>query len=349
VRAPTCRLALAAASALAPPLGAQEATNRDQSGYTELHEKGFPARVSPPAVPAAEARLRDDEIVIGVVANGEARAYPVNLMWKPENEVLNDTLGGQPVAATWCPIAHSAGVYDRTAEGGPLELGAIGLEKGVFILYDRQSGSWWSQVTGRGVRGPRRGGTLAKRHSTLTTWGLWRRLHPGTTVFADPGRPGRRRFTEESLNRITQAGGGPVLNEDLVVAVEGSSSARAYLLRRLAQERVVHDVVDGRPILVLLAEDGVTARVLRRTAGGRTLTFTAAAGDRLRDAETGSSWDALTGRALAGPLAGQRLGEVVFTYALWYAWRSQRPGTTLWGEGASQDGRSERPARVPPQ
>jgi hypothetical protein len=347
VRVSAFTLALVAVSALARSLGAQEATNRDQSGYTELHEKGFPARVGPPVVPAAEARLRDDEIVIGVVAGGAARAYPVNLMWKPENEVLNDTLGGHAVAATWCPIAHSAVVYDR-APGG-VELGAIGLEKGVFILYDRPSGSWWSQVTGRAVRGPGMGRSLPKRPSTLTTWGLWRRLHPGTTVFVDPSLPGRRRFTEESFSRITQAGGGPVVNEDLVVAVEGASSARAYLLRQLAQERLVNDVVDGTPILAYLAEDGVTARVLRRTAAGRTLTLAALAGDRLRDAETGSTWDALTGRATAGPLAGQELGEVVFTSALWYAWRSHRPGTTLWGEPPPQDGSSARPPSVPPQ
>jgi hypothetical protein len=344
---PAFTLALLATSALARALGAQEATNRDQSGYTELHEKGFPARVGPPSVPAAEARLRDDEIVIGVVAGGEARAYPVNLMWKPENEVLNDTLGGRAVAATWCPIAHSAVVYDRAT--GDLELGAIGLEKGVFILYDRASGSWWSQVTGRAVRGPAMGRSLTKRPSTLTTWGLWRRLHPGTTVFVDPSLPGRRRFTEESLSRITQAGGGPVVDEDLVVAVEGASSARAYPLRRLAQERLVNDVVDGTPILVYLAEDGVTPRVLRRAAAGRTLTFAPLAGDRLKDAETGSTWDALTGRATAGALAGQELGEAVFTSALWYAWRSHRPGTTLWSEPQPQDGSSARPPSAPPQ
>lgn len=322
------------AAALVPAARAQEVTNRDQSGYTELHEKGFPVRVGPPVVPAAEAGLRDDEVVIGVVAGGAARAYPVNLMWKPENEVLNDTLGGAAIAATWCPIAHSAVVYDRAREKGeaPLELGAIGLEKGVFILYDRQTGSWWSQVAGRGLRGPLEGRSLPKLPSSLTTWGRWRRLQPQTTVFADPRLPGRRRFTEETVSRITQAGGGPARNEDLVVAVEGASGSRAYLLRRLAEERVVNDRLDGRPLAVFLAEDGVTARAMRREVAGRTLTLAARPGDRLKDAETGTSWDALTGRALEGPLQGRTLEELVLTPALWYAWRSHRPGATLWGE-----------------
>ena len=54
-------------------------------------------------------------------------------------------------------------------------------------------------------------------------------------------------------------------------------------------------------------------------------------GDRLRDAETGTVWDGLTGRALSGPLSGRALEPLVVTTALWYAWSSQHPGTTLWG------------------
>ena len=65
--------------------------NRDQSGYTKLEPGGFPIRGQVKAVSAAQASLRDDEMVIGVVVGGEARAYPLNLMWEPVNEVLNDT------------------------------------------------------------------------------------------------------------------------------------------------------------------------------------------------------------------------------------------------------------------
>jgi len=315
--------------AVAGPAPAQERTNRDQSGYTELHEPGFPIRSGLTAVPAARAALRDDDLVLGVVIGGEARAYPVNLMWEPQNEALNDTLGGEAIAATWCPIAHSGVVYDRSLDGRTLELGAVGLEKGVFILYDRQTGTHWSQVSGRATRGSREERVLRKRASTVTTWGRWRGLHPATSVYVDRKLPARRRFTEESMARITQSGGGPVVNEDLVAGIEGRRSPRAYLLRKLAGPRVVNDELDGEPVVVFLGEDAITVSALRRTAAGRTLTF-AAAGDSLRDAETGSLWDPMTGRAVSGPLAGRTLEGLVVTTALWYAWRSQRPETSLW-------------------
>ena len=133
----------------------------------------------------------------------------------------------------------------------------------------------------------------------MTTWAAWRSLHPQTTVWSDPRLPGRRRFTQESLSRITLAGEGPIVNQDLVVGVEGPKSARAYLLRQLAAAgRVANDSVDGAPIVVALAEDAVTVLVWQpRRERDAVLTF-AASGALLRDLQTGSSWDVQTGRAL---------------------------------------------------
>ena len=222
-------------------------------------------------------------------------------------------------------------VYDRTIDDRTIELGAVGLEQGVFLLYDPQTGSRWNQILGRATEGPLEGRRLRKHPSTLTTWRRWRALHPETTVFSDSRLTLRRRFTEESVSRVTLSGEGALVGEDLVVGVEGPSSARAFLLRRLAPDRVVNDEIDGQPIVVSLAKDAVTARVYRRSVGDRALTFQAA-NDRLRDEETGTLWDAMTGRALTGPLEGERLEPVVFTQALWYAWRSVRPDTTVWGE-----------------
>ena len=166
---------------------------------------------------------------------------------------------------------------------------------------------------------------------TVTTWAAWRRSHPYTTVFWDPSLPGRRRFTEESLSRITLAGEGPIVNADLVVGIEGAKGgARAYLVRALAAAGgLANDSLDGEPLLVTLAEDLVTVRVSRRSVEGRVLTFEGRS-PQPRDRETGSVWDVTTGRALSGPLAGHVLEERVHTPALWYAWKSQRPDTTLW-------------------
>ena len=86
-----------------PPVcaDAQQRTNQDQSSYSEMHEEGFAPKTARAPVPAAQAGLRDGDLVLGVVVGDEARAYAVNSLWLPQNEVLNDTLGGAAIAATW--------------------------------------------------------------------------------------------------------------------------------------------------------------------------------------------------------------------------------------------------------
>ena len=74
---------------------------RDRSDFTMLREEGFPLNIDPKIVNASEAEIEDADMVMGVVINGEARAYPVNYMNGPTNEIVNDMLGGQAIAPSW--------------------------------------------------------------------------------------------------------------------------------------------------------------------------------------------------------------------------------------------------------
>jgi len=55
----------------------------------------------PKFVAVDQAEVDDGELVIGVEVNGQARAYPINQLTGPNREIINDTLGGQAIAATW--------------------------------------------------------------------------------------------------------------------------------------------------------------------------------------------------------------------------------------------------------
>ncbi len=74
---------------------------RDRSDFTMLREEGFPLNVNPELISAGQAEIGDDDLVMGIVHNGEARAYPVNYMNGPTNEVVNDVLGGTAIAPSW--------------------------------------------------------------------------------------------------------------------------------------------------------------------------------------------------------------------------------------------------------
>lgn len=80
------------------------------------------------------------EPVIGFSMNGDIRAYPLQiLMW---HEIVNDTVGGIPVAVTYCPLCNSAIVFDRRVAGRVLDFGTTGnLRKSDMVMYDRQTKS----------------------------------------------------------------------------------------------------------------------------------------------------------------------------------------------------------------
>ena len=71
------------------------------------------------------------------------------LMW---HEIANDEIAGKPVAVTFCPLCNSSVTFDRRVEGDVLDFGVSGLLRNSdLIMYDRQSETWWQQLTGEGL------------------------------------------------------------------------------------------------------------------------------------------------------------------------------------------------------
>jgi len=95
-------LSLLLASALTA-IGAEPDASRDFNPRTVL-KKAIPAITDAPVIDASKVTdevVQDNELIIGVVHNGKARAYPVNQLTGPSREIINDHLGGGPLAATW--------------------------------------------------------------------------------------------------------------------------------------------------------------------------------------------------------------------------------------------------------
>ena len=214
---------------------------------------------------------------------------------------------------------------------GDVNLGVVGVDEGTLIMYDDKTRSQWSQLFGIAVEGEMKGTSLDKVPSTMTTWGEWRKLHPDTTVYVKPTAGYSRRFTRESFANIARLDPGPVREDDVIVGLEGHVLARAYLLRRLAGDRLVQERFEGASIVVYLSDDLTTTKVWLAKVDDRELSFERA-GEELEDRETGSRWDPLRGQATSGELKGRELQPLVSTYAVWFAWKHYRPDTTVHGE-----------------
>lgn len=144
---------------------------------------GIPALEHPSVLLAAGADWSDDEPVLGIVVAGEARAYPVALLnW---HEIVNDTLGGEPILVSFCPLCGTGLVFDRRVGGKVRTFGVSGLlYRSDLLMYDRGSESLWSQISAEAVTGPLLGQRLRLLRARMDQWGQWRHDHPETTVLS---------------------------------------------------------------------------------------------------------------------------------------------------------------------
>lgn len=301
------------------------------------------------SVDAADEWLEDDWPVMFFEQDGEARAYPLAiLIW---HEIVNDEVGGKPVALTFCPLCNATIVFDRTLpDGSVLDFGTSGnLRNSDLVMYDRQTFSWWQQFTGEAIVGDLTGTRLKFLPSQIIAWADFKRSNPDSQVLSrETGfvrTYGRNPYAGyDSIDGspfFPVTGGDDRLSAlERVVAVELKGTYVVYPFSALEKLKVVNDEIANQPMVVFWesgtkstfgnngADVGSTG-VFRRELNGRIFTFEGAPnGDGFVDRETGSRWN-LLGEAVEGPLAGAQLTRVVSGEHFWFAWAAFRPESAI--------------------
>lgn len=194
-----CLLLLSAAARAEPvpsdpfaaflPRGVRIAVPREEIRGGGPPVDGIPALVRPrkASIKEADRALKPGDPVLGLEVGEEAVAYPIRLLnW---HELVDDEIGGVPVAVTYCPLCRSGIVFDRRAAGAVLEFGVSGLlYNSDLVMYDRSTRSLWSQIMAEAIAGPSTGVKLARLPARRASWARWKAEHPGTkTVLFDTG------------------------------------------------------------------------------------------------------------------------------------------------------------------
>jgi hypothetical protein len=228
-------------------------------------------------------------------------------------------------------------VYSRIIEGEEYTFGVSGkLIMNVLVMYDRQTDTLWSQLLGEAVDGPLKGTKLEFVPSWQTTWADWKAQHPDT-VALDKGYSGQRDpYTGYYNSSRSGVIGENTIDERLyvkefVIGVEQAGEAVAYPFSILNDTPVVNDMVGSQPVLIVFNPETGTGVVFDRQLNGPTLTFSQTDPLVLTDAETGSTWDGLTGQATDGPLAGETLTRLKSTASFWFGWKDWYPDTRIYG------------------
>ncbi len=324
-----------------------------------LPPNGIPAIYEPAFETVDEARawLSRPSPVIALQINGEARAYPLAILMF--HEIVNDVVGGVPVAVTFCPLCNASIVFDRRVGEDVLAFGTTGNLRGSdLVMWDDLTQSWWQQFTGEAIVGAYMGTRLTFLPSQVVGFGHFFEQFPGGLVMAIPadyernygnnpywdydtfGTPILSEVELEALDDRL-----PVMAQVLGATINGESVA--YPFSVLVRETAINDMIGGEPVVAFWqpgvasaldepqidrSRDVGTAALYSRELDGDVLTFYAEPNGTIRDHQTNSAWNAF-GTAVEGELTGAQLRQRVGAGHFWFAWSKFQPGSRVYGAG----------------
>ncbi len=298
------------------------------------------------------------EPVIAVEIDGEARAYPLNVL--TFHEIANDVIMGIPIAVTFCPLCNAGIVYDRRFKHKGKELifdfGVSGmLRKSDMVMWDKQTETWWQQLTGEGLVGELSGEALNFFPSLIISVEEFFSSNPdgkimishkkenyGQTYGTNPyhnydslGNQGSKFFDGQINDRL------PAMER--IVDIENGGAYKIYPFKEIKKRKVINDDFNGKKIVIFYAGKTVsvldnkniedshhvgTATVFSSIVEGKLLTFKKKKG-KFVDKETGSVWD-ITGKCIEGQYVEKQLVTEVHSNHFAFAWLAFHPDSEIY-------------------
>lgn len=225
--------------------------------------------------------LRPDDRLVVVTVNAVTKAYPIKVLnW---HEIVNDVVGGTPIAVIYCPLCDSVSVVDRRVGDDTLEFGVSGLlYNSNVVMYDRTHDALWSQEHTGAISGPHVGKPLTH----LWSWRIvpaksWRTAHPDAPVLTYA--TGYRRsyaagayhhyFTHDELKFPVDHKDDRLPNKTPVIGVVAGDVARAYPLSAIAAapEGVLRDTLGDGEVVLRSTDEGKGVAIESIPDGGRVL------------------------------------------------------------------------------
>lgn len=314
---------------------------------------GIPAIDKPKFVSVTEAYawLSKNEPVISLRIDGHARAYPLQiLIW---HEIVNDEIAGKPVTVTFCPLCYTAIAFDRRLDGKVYSFGVSGmLRHSDMVMYDRETESFWQQISGEAIVGDLNGKTLNQFPSQIVSFEQFAKAFPkGTVLSRDTGHSrdyGRNPYTGyDDIDRTPFLFRGKpdkrLKPMEKVVAVNLGKTAKAYPYSITKARRVIHDTIGAEEVVIFHSEGAASALdasrineskeagttgVFSRIVDGRKLTFKYSDGEFI-DEETLSRWNVF-GEAIGGELKGKSLRPLTHGDYFAFAWLVFQPETDVY-------------------
>lgn len=302
------------------------------------------------------------EPVISVAINNKAKAYPLNMLTM--HEMSNDSLGGIPILPTYCPLCNSSVVYDRGLKYNGkeylLDFEVSGmLRNSDMVMADKQTESWWQQLTGEALVGELSGAELEIIASmVISVEEFFNRYPDGKILSPETGTSSQERYGTNPYENYDDESNKPwehfydheKLDSRLppmerVIDLKGYNGYKIYPFSTIAKEGTINDNFEGINIVIFykygtvsvldnkdIAESKTigTATVFSSKVDGKILTFKKIK-DKFIDNETGSEWD-ITGLCVDGHLKGKELIPEPHSNHFAFAWLTFHPESEIYGQ-----------------
>ena len=280
---------------------------------------------------AADNKIDNTKLVIGVAINGQAKAYPVEIIGY--HHQVTDSIGGEPVMVTYCTVCRTGRVFSPFVNGKLEKFRLVGMDHFNAMFEDAETKSWWRQATGIAVAGQLKGTALKEMESEQLTLGAWIRKYPNTTilqpdpVFADQYKD-LQGFDDGTIQSgLEKRDSASWQFKSWVIGVQNNGHAKAYDWNELVKQRVINDTFQNTALVLVLENDNRSFHVWNRQVNDKLLHFTFdASSQTLKDTATNSQWT-MNGECVEGILKGSRLSAIQAYQEFWHSWRSFHPGT----------------------
>ncbi|MEP6796384.1 MAG: DUF3179 domain-containing (seleno)protein [Saprospiraceae bacterium] len=219
---------------------------------------------------AAENKVDQDKLILGVEYNNESKAYPIQFLGF--HHQVRDSIGGKPIMVTYCTVCRTGRVFEPLVNGKEESFRLVGMDHFNAMFEDKSTKSWWRQENGEAVAGELEGQALPEFPSSQSTLGNWLKLHPNSLIMQPDSS-----FQSEYDSLANYEGGqrpGKLTRRDTlywqpkswVAGLTVDNVSKAYDWNELIKNQIINDQISAQPIVVFLADDHKSLFAYKRNA-----------------------------------------------------------------------------------
>jgi hypothetical protein len=279
-------------------------------------------------------KIPSNKLVIGVVIDSVAIAYPIQLIGYHHQVV--DTINNKAIMVTYCTVCRTGRVYSPIVNGKQETFRLVGMDHFNAMFEDQSTKSWWRQSNGECIAGPLKGYKLQEITSEQAVLSAWARVHPNTRIL-QPDPVFKEKFDQmdtydkgASKGSLTKRDKTSWSNKSWVLGLEDAGNSKTYDWNQLVVQRIIQDSIPNNPIVILLENDTASFHTYSRKMNNDVLSFIKNK-DSIWDTNTGSLWN-YDGICIDGQLKGKVLTKVASYQEFLHSWEFFHPKSSRYGK-----------------